>query len=239
MSLSVPIPIPGSTDRTMRVTFVPLEGERKAFTVTLGKNSTVVALRSKVVDLARECYGAPGLAEEDVALCDVLNDKVWKFYVKQDEAIDSIKDTDVTVAYELFPLKSAREEFAAYKKEEEENAKKSSDGGGGEDDEDDTLHPRRAAAEDVCLSGDESSSILNDADCRLLDERWSDKLAGYMVSPTRLYRLTSSRARSKEVREGTRELYREILLFSRQCDAAAPSFPAGGAGSETEDDDAG
>ena len=235
-SMYLSVPIPGSTDRTMKVTFVPLEGERKAFTVTLGKNSTVVALRSKVVDLARECYGTPDLAEEDVALCDVFNDKVWKFYDKQDEAIDSIKDTDVTVAYELFPLKRAREEFAAYK-EEEEKAKKSSDGGDGDDDED-TIRPQRAAAEDICLSGDESSSILNDADRRLLDERWTDKLAEYMVSPTRLYHLTSSRARSREVREATRELYRDIIMFVSKCRDAAPSVPAGGAGSETEDDDA-
>ena len=109
-SMCLSLPIPGSTDRTMKVTFVPLKGERKAFTVTLGKNSTVVALRSKVVDLARECY-TTGLAKEDMALYVVDHGKVRKFDDKQDEAIDSIKDSDDTVAYELNPLKRAREEF--------------------------------------------------------------------------------------------------------------------------------
>lgn len=92
------VPIPGSTDRVMKVVFVPLlsssslsssslgsNGKSRhpivasaEFTIKLCKNSTLKSLLGEVVKSARECYGytEEDLDEEDVQLVDIFNNKV-------------------------------------------------------------------------------------------------------------------------------------------------------------------
>ena len=87
------VPIPGSTDRVMKVVFVPLLSSSSSsssngksihpvasaeFTIKLCKNSNLKSLRREVVKSARECYGFTEveLEEEDVQLVDMFNSKV-------------------------------------------------------------------------------------------------------------------------------------------------------------------
>ena len=79
------VPIPGSTDRQMKVTFVPLPsavagGHTTAavMTIKLCKNSTLKDLRANVAERAREAYNftGEGLKEEDVQFTDIYNKKV-------------------------------------------------------------------------------------------------------------------------------------------------------------------
>ena len=77
------VPIPGSTDRQMKITFVPLPVKGGHTTgadmiIKICKNSTLKDLRARVAERAREAYNftGEGLKDEDVQFTDVFNNKV-------------------------------------------------------------------------------------------------------------------------------------------------------------------
>lgn len=86
------VPIPGSTDRVVKVVFVPRVSSSTSttdnssarpvvsaeFTIKLCKNSNLRSLRREVVKSARECYRytEDELEEDDVQMVDIFNNKV-------------------------------------------------------------------------------------------------------------------------------------------------------------------
>jgi len=76
------VPIPGSTDRQMKVTFVPLPSAGHTtgadMIIKVCKNSTLKELRASVAERAREAYNftGEGLKDEDVQFADVWSNKV-------------------------------------------------------------------------------------------------------------------------------------------------------------------
>ena len=96
------LPIPGGTDRIVKVTYVPLPTQTASsssssgsvgagvgafeFSVKLNKNATIGALRSRIVEMANEMTststtttsGGSSLEEVDVVLADVFQHKVRK-----------------------------------------------------------------------------------------------------------------------------------------------------------------
>eukprot|EP00956_Cyclotella_meneghiniana_P012651 scaffold18002_cov20-Cyclotella_meneghiniana.AAC.1 len=178
-SMYLSVPIPGSTDREMKVMYVPLDKRlgNAELTVKLCKNSTVAGLKRHVVDLARECYNGGGggeegeLLEEDIQLVDVFQDRIYAFY-DDDHHIDKIKDSDVTYAYQLYPLASVKKEFAEYQQsllqQKKMNNSGSSDKKEGGENNNETLPP----------------DFLLDAKSRAkLDEgnEWENQLKRYVV----------------------------------------------------------
>jgi ubiquitin carboxyl-terminal hydrolase 4/11/15 len=44
------VPIPGATDRSMKVTFVPIEGPKREMNITLPKSGTILTMEKKVAE---------------------------------------------------------------------------------------------------------------------------------------------------------------------------------------------
>lgn len=101
------VPIPGSTERTMRVTFVPLDPQerKKSVSVTLNRAATVGKLVTKVAEqLMKLGFSADGrpFSLDELCPCDVWSHDVYNWY-SMDEEIDKIRDTDETVVYQVQP----------------------------------------------------------------------------------------------------------------------------------------
>lgn len=100
------VPIPGSTERTVRATFVPLGGGvKKNLSVTLSKAATFTVLITKVAEqLMTAGFSANGkpFAVDDFCVCDVWNHDVFAYFLETDEC-SKIRENDVTHFYQLKP----------------------------------------------------------------------------------------------------------------------------------------
>ena len=199
-SMYLSVPIPGSTDRELKVTFVPLERSVNSpcveFTVKLCKNSTITGLRKHVADLAREFYGFKEgeLLEEDIQFADVWQDKIWSYY-SDDHHIDKIKDNDITYAYQLFPLATVKKDFVAY-----QEAHKS-----------DTTNPTTPTDEE------KSPELMLDSDSReKLDENdeWQKRLEYYMINSHGLIRIFNKNRANLQDRT---EFHDKVMKFVTKC----------------------
>lgn len=99
------VPIPGSTERTMRVTFFPLDPNerKKTLSVTLNRAATVGKLVTKVAEqLMKMGYSSNGrpFALEELCPCDVWSHDVYTWYGMDDD-IDKIRETDETVIFQV------------------------------------------------------------------------------------------------------------------------------------------
>jgi Ubiquitin carboxyl-terminal hydrolase len=99
------VPIPGSMDRTMRVTFVPLDGKirKKELSVTLNRAATIGKFVTKVIEqLTKAGFSANGnqLSMDDLCVCDVWTHEVYAWYGMDDE-IDKIRESDETYIFQL------------------------------------------------------------------------------------------------------------------------------------------
>ena len=116
----LPVPIPGATDRTMMVTYVPLDPSKRRMklSITLSKTANIAGLRTKVVEAIANARkkngddGAKDVEEEDLYFADIFQHKVWRWYDNVDGPIEDIRESDITFAYELCPVSSFREEVA-------------------------------------------------------------------------------------------------------------------------------
>ncbi|KAL3786551.1 hypothetical protein HJC23_006801 [Cyclotella cryptica] len=197
-SMYLSVPIPGSMDREMKVTFVPLDRSRTCaqLTVKLCKNSTIMGLRKHVADVARECYGFKEgeLVEEDIQFVDVFQDKVYTFYA-DDHHIDKIRDSDETYAYQLFPLATVKKEFATYQEEQKKSA----------------IHASSENDEDP-------SDFLLDYESRIKlddDDEWQKSLERYIPNPhLSLVRLLNGKRSSLKERS---DFYDKIMRFVTKC----------------------
>lgn len=106
------VPIPGSTERTMRVTFVPLDGQerKKSVSVTLSRSASVGKLVTRMAEqLMKLGYSANGrpFSLDELCPCDVWSHDVYNWYAMDDE-IDKIRDTDETAVYQVQPKDEIR-----------------------------------------------------------------------------------------------------------------------------------
>ena len=111
------VPIPGATDRTLTVTFVPLDPSKRRMklSITLSKTANIAGLRTKVVEAIANAQKENGaeprvIHEDDLCLTDVFQHKIWSWYDDLDESVEDIKESDVTFAYEVYPVSSIHEE---------------------------------------------------------------------------------------------------------------------------------
>lgn len=114
-SMYLSVPIPGSMDRTLRVTFVPLNPERKfqSFKITLKKTSTLSKFINKAAETLMKAgwtapHGRP-FAMEDLCAVDIWNHEVYHWYEPND-AMDRIRDSDETYLFELMPLSGLKKQ---------------------------------------------------------------------------------------------------------------------------------
>ena len=199
-SMYLSVPIPGSTDREMKVTFVPLErGDNfpcVEFTVKLCKNSTITGLKKHVAELAMEFYGFKEgeLLEEDIQLADVWQDKIYSYY-SDDHHIDKIKDSDITYAYQLFPLATVKKDFIAYQEKHKL----------------DESNPTTPDDEE------ESPQFMLDSDSRSkLDENdeWQKRLEHYMANSHGLNRILN---KNRATLQDRIEFHDKVTKFITKC----------------------
>ncbi|CAB9501278.1 terminal hydrolase 4 [Seminavis robusta] len=100
------VPIPGATDRTMRVTFVPLDGNirKKELSVTLNRNSSVSKLVMKTAEqLMKAGYSSNGkpFSLDELCACDIWTKEVYQWYDIDSDEIDKIRETDETYIYQV------------------------------------------------------------------------------------------------------------------------------------------
>lgn len=125
-SMYLSVPLPGSTDRAIKVTYVPLDPSKKAadLTVDVCKNSSILGLRKHVAELAKECYNLKDdeLHVEDISIADVFQNKVWRYFHDDDEAVDGISESDKIFAFELEPKAVVKKAFNLHQQEKEESS---------------------------------------------------------------------------------------------------------------------
>lgn len=95
------VPIPGATDRTIKIIFCPLEGSKHLMNIRLSKTASMSTLQGKVVDMWEKISGKK-IATENLLLVDVWHHAFYSIYLP-DEDVEKIRDVDMTYAYELQP----------------------------------------------------------------------------------------------------------------------------------------
>lgn len=97
------VPIPGSTERTLKVTFVPLDPTKKAQMLHVkvsktGKISDLVdGMNAKLCELG---FLEAAIPNQDLVAADVWNRDIFKWH-KMDDDVGSISDNDSTIVYQL------------------------------------------------------------------------------------------------------------------------------------------
>lgn len=117
----LPVPIPGASDRTMEVTFVPLDPSKRRtkLSVTLSRTANIEGLRAKIVETMNKIYAERGetsagtIHDDDVRLADMWHNKIYAWLDDLDKCVDVIKESDTTFAYELRPIAEIHEETDA------------------------------------------------------------------------------------------------------------------------------
>lgn len=197
------VPIPGSTERTMRVTFVPLDGyeRKKIVSVTLNRAATVGKLVTKVAEqLMKLGYSANGrpFSLDELCPCDVWSHDVYNWYSMDDE-IDKIRETDETVIYQVQPKADIRKM------------------------EEDDVSGDVAAAEDEAIAESLESSYRPirykvDAGTSMhlgKNEEWKSALENYFRMPnTQLVKILNPRRGTNAERF---ELYQKMDKFVATC----------------------
>jgi len=107
------VPIPGSSDRTIRLTFVPLDPMKRAqnISVTVHKNGTMEDLAFKLLEQLKKLKivsETDPVTRADLCMADVWNKDIYSIFTDKDE-IDRIRDNDDIFVYQLEPLSEVRE----------------------------------------------------------------------------------------------------------------------------------
>jgi len=105
------VPIPGSSDRQIKVTFVPLDADKRPMKLTL-----VISKDAVMGDLLQKCRermialgtDSAELLVEDLVAVDVWNNEIYSWYENKVE-VEQIKENDDTLIYQLRPLGEVRE----------------------------------------------------------------------------------------------------------------------------------
>jgi ubiquitin carboxyl-terminal hydrolase 4/11 len=111
------VPIPGATERTMKVTFVPLDPMQrmKNVNITIAKTASISKLMGKLNEQLVQCKERDQpIPLTDLCAVDVWSHSVFKWFTG-DHDIDGIRESDTTFIFELRPLSEFQE--AAKQKE--------------------------------------------------------------------------------------------------------------------------
>jgi hypothetical protein len=106
------LPIPGSNDRTLGVTFVPLDPTQhmRSMSLTVSKSALVSGLLSKMnEELVENGAISEPIPLDDLAVADVWNHEIFG-WLQQNSDADRIRDSDKTFVYQLRTLAEVQEE---------------------------------------------------------------------------------------------------------------------------------
>jgi len=202
------VPIPGASDRTIKVKFVPLDSRRRnmSLSVTLSKTSTFEALQEKISEALRSDIGGFDAAEVDKAnLCvvDMWNSEIYKFFDSKDE-ISCIKETDETYVYQLTPVSVIRAEEI----DEEMSNAMDDDATGNNGDGKDDREERCCGVNEL----DNSTKLMLDR-----NDVWMKELEKYVSSISQLIALLNTKWSSHEDRLAFIAKFKKFLDQCRAC----------------------
>ena len=107
------VPIPGENERTLEVTFVPMDPAIKMqkLSLTLLKSSTIAEMLHKMnEELVKNGICAQPVPLQDLAPVEVYEKEIFKWHEPHDH-IDGIKEFDQTFVYELKSLEEVRNSY--------------------------------------------------------------------------------------------------------------------------------
>lgn len=191
------VPIPGATDRTLTVTFVPLnfpsEGKKKMH-VTLNKTSTVSALQLKVTEMLNERLGNGSQVKPvDLCMCDIWSGDVYSFYKPSDE-IERIRDTDTTYAFQLCPA-------STFHSPENDN----------DEVEMETMRTKRLPKVSKVKLDMATLTRLN------REDGWMKRLGRFVKQPTMLYKTLNAKRGTFEERKKFEQKMENFILLCSKC----------------------
>jgi len=206
-SMYLSVPLPGSTDRVMKVTFVPLDPTKKCaeLTVKLCKNSTIAGLRKRVAELAKECYNLKDdeLHVEDISIADVFHNKVWQYFETDDDAVDRITDNDIIYAHQLVPQSDVKKAFNLYREELEKSTTNTDN------------RPKEIVSDSKSLDPSEKRRLDQ-------DEQWQKELQNCQLKMNEVeFSRLLNPTRSKH--EDRLDFYGKLLKFIQKCKKCSDS----------------
>ena len=112
------VPIPGSSERTLTIHYVPLDPARRvqSLSITLPKTGTIQELAKRTRDQVLKLGIERNLSVDDLAAVDIWQKEVYSWYKFKDE-IDRIRDNDETY---LFAMRPSAEILAESEKSSED-----------------------------------------------------------------------------------------------------------------------
>ena len=133
-----------------------------------------------------------------------------------DSSIDSIKDRDITYAYQMFPLDKVKEEVVAYKakKEKEEQEKKQTSSS-----EDGNISDNGLASRSLSPTGELDPETKAELDT---GDHWQKVLENYLSQPLTLYRFLNPN-RSDDKERG--QFYLQLIMFIKKCKDCSDAKP--------------
>jgi len=196
------VPIPGSEERTLSVTYVPLDPDRRPIKLAI-KTSKTASIEEFVQHVRKDLPNVGGLVAppmEDLSVCDIWQHGIFKWYKVDKDSVEDIRDSDETLIYELEPLAQVR-------RTEEQIASN-------EDNDD-------ATAESLGIRDIKRSKLyqLDAATLASLNrgDAWQDELEKYLKSPLSL---ATSFNPNKGKAEDRVRLFRRLSSFINQCHQA-------------------
>ena len=119
-SMYLSVPIPGSSERTIRLTYIPLDPSMRPVEVPVGIGKTALfrELGSKLVQQLKTFQVLSEeemIEQDDLVFAEVYLKKVFKFFDPEKDTVEDVADHDKIFAYHLEPL-------AEIQKLEEEHA---------------------------------------------------------------------------------------------------------------------
>jgi ubiquitin carboxyl-terminal hydrolase 4/11/15 len=107
------VPIPGSAERTLPVTFVPLDPSKRhqLISVSVTKAGNFGEMLGKVLSKLKSVgfiSSEETIPTADIKMADLWQGEVFKVY-SEDEEIEIVRDTDQTFFYQLQPLHQVQE----------------------------------------------------------------------------------------------------------------------------------
>jgi len=111
-SLFLSVPIPGSSEKTINITFVPLDTSRRAQSIHVRVSKTAL-IRDAIQKLIQQlrAYRLIGddelLGEEDFCLADVFEKYIYG-WLEPEDSVDRIGPNDKIFAYQLTPLAQSK-----------------------------------------------------------------------------------------------------------------------------------
>jgi hypothetical protein len=158
--------------------------------------------------------------------------KVWSYYHDMNDAIDGIKDSDETYAYQLYPLRRVKEDAAAYRdrckqeQQQRDNYSCCSSTNGGGDVDGRVQENDGGSSKSNAFPSLSSSSLLLDSETKAMldkNDEWEKRLQKFLVRPNSLYHLLNERRGSHEER---RNFYGNLLRFIQKCKSCSDATAA-------------